>query len=293
MPEAARGAHSPSRRGQGHASGPTVGFRPNLVVIRGGGDLASGVAHRLHRSGLRVVMTEIAQPRALRRAVSFASAVYDGSITVEGVTARLARSAAEASAILDSREVAILVDPDAHEALSLHPEVLVDAIMAKRNLGTRSGDAPIVIGLGPGFSAGEDVHLVVETARGHHLGRLITAGSAEPNTGVPGPILGYARERVLFSPADGVFRGSRQIGEQVQAGDTVGEVAGLPVRAGIAGVLRGLLRDGLVVRAGEKVGDVDPRGVVEYCTTISDKARAIAGGVLEGILYARERRLAR
>ncbi|MCL6430918.1 MAG: EF2563 family selenium-dependent molybdenum hydroxylase system protein [Anaerolineae bacterium] len=258
-----------------------------LVVIRGAGDLATGVAHRLHRCGFHVVMTEIAQPRALRRAVSFASAVYEGSIAVEGVTARLVGSAAEAMAVADAGEVAVLVDPDAREALSLRPEVLVDAIMAKRNLGTHADDAPIVIGLGPGFVAGKDVHSVVETARGHHLGRLIVAGSAEPDTGVPGAVHGYARERVLWSPADGVFVGLRRIGEPVRAGDPVARVGDALVCAEVGGVLRGLLHDGLAARAGEKVGDVDPRGVPEYCTTISDKARAIAGGVLEGILFAR------
>ncbi len=266
---------------------PPVPCVYGLVVIRGAGDLATGVAHRLHRCGFRVVMTEIAQPRALRRAVSFASAVYEGSIAVEGVTARLVGSAAEAMATADAGEVAVLIDPDAREALSLRPEVLVDAIMAKRNLGTHANDAPIVIGLGPGFAAGKDVRFVVETARGHHLGRLIVAGSAQPDTGVPGAVLGYSRERVIRSPADGIFFGLRHIGEPVQAGDVIGQVGDLPVRAGLDGILRGLLRSGLPVQTGEKIGDIDPRGIAEYCTTISDKARAIAGGVLEGILFAR------
>jgi xanthine dehydrogenase accessory factor len=225
--------------------------------------------------------------------VSFASAVYEGSITVEGVTARLVRSAGEALEVARSGDVAVLVDPDAREALTLRPEVLVDAIMAKRNLGTRADDAAIVIGLGPGFVAGGDVHLVVETARGHNLGRVIAVGSAEPDTGMPGSILGYARERVLWSPADGVFLGLRRIGEPVRVGDGVARVGDALVYAGVGGVLRGLLHDGLTVRAGEKVGDVDPRGVPEYCTTISDKARAVAGGVLEGILYARRQVTAR
>lgn len=278
---------------QDQLSSRGVSCTHDLVVIRGAGDLATGVAHRLHRCGFLVLMTEIAQPRALRRTVSFASAVYEGSITVEGVTARLVRSAGEALGVLRRGDVAVLVDPEAREALALRPEVLVDAIMAKRNVGTRAEDAAIVIGLGPGFVAGGDVHLIVETARGHNLGRLIAAGSAEPDTGVPGSILGYARERVLWSPADGIFLGLRRIGESVRAGDPVGRVGHELVYAGVGGVLRGLLHDGLAVRAGEKVGDVDPRGVPEYCTTISDKARAVAGGVLEGILYARRQFAAR
>lgn len=259
----------------------------SLVVIRGAGDLASGVAHRLHCAGYPVVMTEIAQPRALRRAVSFATAVYNGRITIEGVEARLASSAAECHEILARGCVAILVDPDGREALSLRPRVVVDAIMAKRNLGTAMGDAPLVIGLGPGFTAGLDVHLVVETMRGHNLGRIISQGSAEPNTGLPGPVAGYTRERVLWSPAVGVLTSLRRIGEQVEAGEVVALVDGQPVLAGVRGVLRGLLHDGLTVRQGEKVGDVDPRGIVAYCYTISDKARAIGGSVLEAILHAR------
>ena len=269
---------------------PTAGCTQGLVVVRGAGDLASGVAHRLHRAGLAVVMTEIAQPRALRLAVSFASAVYEGSMAIEGVEARQAESAAGARRILARRQIALLVDPEAQVALSLGPEVVVDAIMAKRNLGTSITAAPLVIGLGPGFSAGVDVHLVVETMRGHSLGRVISRGGAEPDTGVPAAILGYTRERVLWSPAEGVLRSLRRIGEPVEAGAAVAEVAGQPVVACVSGVLRGLLHDGLPVRAGEKVGDVDPRGIREYCYTISDKARAIGGGVLEAILYARQQR---
>ena len=270
------------------ADPPAAGYTPNLVAILGAGDLASGVAHRLRRAGFSVVMTELAEPRALRRAVSFASAVTEGQVTVEGVVARRARSAGGARRILAQGAIPVMVDPEARLALSLRPEVLVDARMAKRNLGVTRGQAPIVIGLGPGFVAGADVHLVVETMRGHGLGRVIDAGPAAPNTGVPGEVLGYARERVLWSPADGVLQGRCRIGQPVAAGAVVAEVGGLPVVAGVSGVLRGLARDGLQVRAGEKVGDVDPRGVVEYCFTISDKARAIGGGVLEAILHARQ-----
>ncbi len=263
---------------------------PGLVVIRGAGDLATGVAHRLHHAGFRIVMTEVPQPRALRRAVSFASAVYEGRVAVEGVEARLAGSGAEAKALLRQGYVAVLVDPTAREALSLAPDALVDATMAKRNLGTAMSAAPLVIGLGPGFTAGHDVHLVVETMRGHNLGRVIEEGPAEPDTGVPGAVQGHTRERVLWSPTTGTLRALAAIGDPVEAGARVAEVDGRPVTAGVSGVLRGLLRDGLPARAGEKVGDVDPRGVPEYCFTISDKARAVGGGVLEAVLYGRRRR---
>ncbi len=260
---------------------------PGLVLIRGAGDLATGIAHRLHRAGLAVVMTEVAEPRALRRAVSFASAVYDGAIVVEGVEARLAASASEAQALLQQGFVAVLVDPECHSAAALAPEVLVDAIMAKRNLGTGREAAPLLIGVGPGFAAGRDVHLVVETMRGHYLGRVIAEGSAAPDTGVPGEVLGLTRERVLWSPGAGVLRGGQAIGSQVAAGEAVAEVDGRPVVAAVGGVLRGLLHDGLAAARGEKIGDVDPRGIAEYCFTISDKARAVGGGVLEAILHAR------
>lgn len=277
----------PSREPGNNASPP---FREGLVVIRGAGDLASGVAHRLQRAGLAVIMTEVAQPRALRRAVSLATAIYEGSITIEGVSARRVESAGEAEQALAQGLVAVLIDPEAQAALSLKPEVLVDAIMAKRNLGTHMAAAPLVIALGPGFTAGIDAHVVVETMRGHDLGRAIMSGSAQADTGVPGAVMGYGRERVLWSPVAGVLQARSRIGELVAAGQAVAEVAGVPVLAGVGGVLRGLLHDGLVARAGEKIGDVDPRGVADYCFTISDKARAIAGGVLEAILYARQQR---
>jgi len=262
-------------------------FTPRLVVIRGAGDLASGIAHRLRRAGLAVVMTDIAQPHALRRAVSFASAIYEGSTTIEGVEGRLAGSGEEACQLLRQGYIPVVVDPECHILRELHPEVLVDAIMAKRNMGTRIDWAPLVIGIGPGFVAGVDVHAVVETQRGHHLGRIIYEGSAAANTGIPGAVLGYTRERVLWAPRAGTLRGGLPIGTRVEAGQAVAEVDGQPVAATVSGVLRGLMHDGLEVDAGEKIGDVDPRGVVEYCFTIGDKARAIGGGVLEAILHAR------
>jgi len=262
-------------------------FTPRLVVIRGAGDLASGIAHRLHRARLAVVMTDIAQPRALRRAVSFATAIYEGAVTVEGVEGRHAASGAEALRLVREGCIPVLIDPECRILQELRPEVLVDAIMAKRNTGTRIDWAPLVIGVGPGFTAGADVHAVVETQRGHHLGRIIYQGSAAANTGIPGAVLGYTRERVLWAPAAGTLRGGLPIGSRVEAGQAVAEVDGQPVTATLSGVLRGLMHDGLTVDAGEKIGDVDPRGVPEYCFTIGDKARAIGGGVLEAILHAR------
>jgi len=258
-----------------------------LVVVKGGGDLATGVAHRLHRAGMRVVITELPRPTVIRRPVAFASAVIEGEITVEGVTARLAESPAQALACLDEGIIPVLVDPQAEVVRTLQPDVVVDATIAKRNLGTRLTDAPIVVALGPGFTAGVDCHAVVETERGHFLGRVITEGQAAPNTGVPGAVLGHAEDRVVRAPCAGIFRGEKRIGDRVEAGQPVARVDGKPVVARISGVLRGLLADGLPVHAGMKVGDVDPRGVVEHCFTISDKARAVGGGVLEAILWLR------
>jgi xanthine dehydrogenase accessory factor len=260
-----------------------------VVLIKGGGDLASGVAHRLHRAGFPVVITELPQPTVIRRTVAFASAVFEGQVTVEGVTARRLDDLAAVPTALAEGVIPVLVDPPAEAVRRLQPDVVVDAIVAKRNTGTRLTDAPIVVALGPGFVAGVDCHAVVETQRGHYLGRVILAGAAAPSTGEPGEVAGVGGERVLRSPVAGTFRGRRRIGEPVVAGDVVAEVDGAPVIAAIAGVLRGLLHDGLAVHPGLKVGDVDPRGQPEYCFTISDKARAVAGGVLEAILYLRGR----
>ncbi len=255
-----------------------------IVLIRGGGELASGVAHRLHRCHFRVCLTEAQNPLAIRRGVAFSEAVYDGEKEVEGIVARLVKSADETPRVWENGEIAIIVDPRAEIKDIIKPDVLVDAIIAKKNLGTKIDDAPLVIGLGPGFAAGADVHVVVETNRGHNLGRVILKGEAEPNTGIPGEISGVAAERVLRAPGVGIFSTVKSIGDSVQAQETVAFVDGAPVEARINGIVRGLLRDGAQVHAGMKVGDVDPRGIRENCYTISDKARAIAGGVLEAIL---------
>ena len=256
-----------------------------LILIRGAGDLASGIALRLFRSGLSVVMTDLPHPTSIRRTVSFSESIVKGETTVEDVTAKRAESAAEALKLLNDGVIPVLADPECTCRAELKPHVVVDAILAKRNLGTKITDAPIVIGVGPGFTAGEDCHAVVETMRGHTLGRAIYEGSALPNTNIPGLIGGFAGERVLRAPADGTFRTAASIGDLVNEGDTVGYVGNAPMKCTISGVLRGLIADGTMVHKGMKSGDVDPRGDVSYCQTASDKALAIGGGVLEAILH--------
>ena len=262
----------------------TVYLSDYLVVVRGGGDLGTGVAHRLVRSGFTVMVTELAQPLAVRRAVSFAEAVYSGQVTVEGLTARLADDAMLGLAFSAVGEVPVLVDLADDVVTRMRPAIVVDARLAKRNLGTQREDAQLVIGLGPGFTAGQDCHAVVETNRGHNLGRVYWEGNAEPDTGQPEPVLGKAGQRVLRAPAGGPFQGHKTIGDRVQPGEVLASVDGQPIVAPFAGVLRGLLHDSVPVTKGMKVGDLDPRGVREYCFLISDKARSIGGGVLEAAL---------
>ena len=254
------------------------------VCIRGGGDIASGVAWRLYQCGFKILITEIPQPMAVRRKVAFCEAIHDGHAVVEGVEALRIGQAADVHSVWAERKIAVLVDPLCEARHVIKPQVVVDAILAKKNLGTHIDYGPLVIALGPGFEAGKDVHFVVETNRGHHLGRVLTTGSAETNTGVPGPIMGFTTERVLRAPAEGLWENERDIGDQVSKGDMVGAVAGVPVRAFLDGVLRGLIRPGVFVTKGLKIGDIDPRGIREFCYTISEKALAIAGGVLEGIM---------
>lgn len=259
-----------------------------LIVVKGAGDMATGIAHRLVRSGFRVVTTEIVQPTVIRRTVAFAEAIYSGEVAVEGVKAVKA-SQEEVLQVLAAGKVPVLVDPEGTVIKSLRPWAVVDAIMAKRNIGTRLTDASVVVGVGPGFTAGEDVHAVVESMRGHYLGRVILSGQAIPNTGIPGEIGGYSKERILRAPCAGIFRAERAIGAEVAAGEVVARVNQQPVLAAIAGVLRGLLHAGIRVETGMKIGDIDPRCQPEHCFTISDKARAIAGGVLEALLMTRGR----
>jgi xanthine dehydrogenase accessory factor len=258
-----------------------------LVVVRGAGDLATGTIVRLVRSGLRVIALETAQPTAIRRTVALSEAVYDGGARVEDVEARLAAGTDEAIALASDRLVPIVVDPRGETIVALQPFALVDAIIAKRNLGTRRGMAEIVVALGPGFTAGVDVDAVIETNRGHDLGRVILDGGAEPDTGTPGEIAGATSQRVLHAPASGRFVPSCAIGDRVTAGQVMAAVEGEgrgEIRAALDGVVRGLLRSGYEVSKGFKVGDIDPRGKREHCFTISDKARAVGGGVLEALL---------
>jgi len=246
--------------------------------------MATGVAHRLFHSGFLVCLTEIPEPLAVRREVSFCEAIQEGEKTVEDVKAKRVEDEAAIQQAWAEGLISILVDPQCRVRRKLNPDVIIDAILAKTNTGTRISDAPLIIGLGPGFRAGEDVHLVVETNRGHNLGRVIERGAAEPNTGVPGDIGGYTWERVLRAPCAGRFMGWKKIGDRVEKGEIVAKVETLPLHSEISGVLRGLLRDGARVEKDMKVGDVDPRAMREHCYTISDKARAIGGGVLEAIL---------
>jgi xanthine dehydrogenase accessory factor len=255
------------------------------VVVKGGGDLGTGVAWRLHRCGFRVIVTEIAHPTVVRRAVAFASAVYEELFVVDGVTARLVASDAETAACWSAGEVPVLVDPQATVVQRARPVAVIDAIVAKRNCGTRITDAPIVVAVGPGFAAGVDCHAVVESNRGHSLGRAILDSTAEPNTGIPGTVGGEDMRRVLHAPASGIMRPLGRIGDVVHAGDLVARIDDTPLHSQLDGVIRGLLHAGLYVRSGFKVGDIDPRGIVSHCFTISDKALAIAGGVVEAILY--------
>lgn len=255
-----------------------------LIAIRGAGDLASGIALRLHHARMQVVMTDLPRPTAIRRTVCFSQAVLFGTTTVEDVTAERAEGPEDVAEILRRGNIPVLADPEMECRSWLKPDVLVDAILAKRNLGTRRADAPCVIGVGPGFTAGEDCHVCVETMRGHTLGRVITQGSPIPNTNIPGLIGGFAGERVLRAPADGIFRQVHHIGDYVEQGETAGYVGEAPMICQISGVLRGILADGTPVFQGMKAGDVDPRAQVDYCYQVSDKALAIGGGVLEAIL---------
>ncbi|WP_443596489.1 selenium-dependent molybdenum cofactor biosynthesis protein YqeB [Agathobacter sp.] len=303
-----------------------------LIICRGAGDLATGIIHRLHRAGHRVIALETDYPAAIRRQVSFCEAVYDGSAVVEGVTARLiptlkdtetdaeidaetdtetysgvndtqtahivsekwSRSAIEA--VLEAGEVPLLIDPTGESIALLKPDVVVDAIIAKRNLGTIIDMAPLVIGVGPGFTAENDVHLVIESMRGHNLARIITDGMAQPNTGVPGNIAGFTSERVIHAPAAGYIHDVRKIGDIVQKGDEIARIYPdkgsydnalseyVPVNATIKGIIRGLIREGYYFKKGFKIADIDPReSELSNCFTISDKARSIAGSVLEAV----------
>lgn len=254
-----------------------------LVIIRGGGDLATGVAVRLFRTGFSVIILEIDRPTVIRLPVSFARAVYEGKAIIEGVEAVLISSWEEAERITKLNKVPVLVDQKGSCIKKLSPAVLVDAILAKRNLGTKINQAPLVIGLGPSFTAGDDVNVVVETKRGHNLGRVYYQGKAAPDTGVPGEVGGESIRRLLRAPAEGKIIPLHKIGDLVKAGEIIAKVEGVPLKAEISGVLRGLIYPQSWVTRGMKVGDIDPRGIREYSFTVSDKARSLGGAVLGAI----------
>ncbi|MCI6880345.1 MAG: EF2563 family selenium-dependent molybdenum hydroxylase system protein [Clostridiaceae bacterium] len=269
-----------------------------LIICRGGGDLATGIVHRLFRAGFPVLVLETDSPAAIRRQVSFSEAVYDGTATVEGVTAERIASADRASVnhVLEEGHVPLLVDPEGSSIPLLKPDIVVDAIIAKKNLGTAKEMAPLVIGVGPGFTAGEDVDLVVESMRGHNLARIFTTGSALPNTGIPGNIGGFTKERVLHAEAAGYMKNIRQIGDIVEKGEEIARIyekmtedgtfsgSYVSVEASISGMIRGLIREGYHFQKGFKIADIDPReSELANCFTISDKARSIGGSVLEAV----------
>jgi xanthine dehydrogenase accessory factor len=259
-------------------------FDRPVVLVRGGGDLATGVTARLHRSGFAVVVTEIAQPLAIRRLVALAEAVYAGEVRVEELVGRRVDSIESVFQRLAEGVIPVLVDPPAQCRRPLEPVAVVDARMRKAGNDLPGGSAPVLIGLGPGFRAGEDCDAVVETKRGHHLGRVLTRGQAEADTGVPEAVDGKGTERVLRAPKAGLVHGERRLGEVVEAGDVIARVDGAAVLAPFRGALRGLLHDGLRVEAAAKIGDLDPRADPTYCWEISDKALAVGGGVLEALL---------
>lgn len=272
-----------------------MNIQSDLIIVRGGGDIATGTIMKLYKCGFKVLILEIATPSAIRRNVAFSEAVYQGTQTVEDVTCYLAPNVDEASKFLDEGKLTLLVDPEAKCLDVFKPLAVIDAILAKKNLGTNPSMAPITIALGPGFEAPKDVDAVIETQRGHSLGRTIYEGSAIPNTGVPGKIAGFDKERVIHSPADGILKNVHHITDIVKKDEVIAIISNkdgdVPVLASIDGLLRGLIRDGYPVTKGFKIADIDPRAN-EYnnCFTISDKARCIAGGVLEALLHLKKER---
>ncbi len=256
-----------------------------MIVIKGAGDLATGVATRLKKCGFDIVMTEISQPTTVRRTVAFSQVVYDKKVEVEGITAELASNKENIKKIVEEGNVAVLVDEKAKIIDEIKPKIIIDAIIAKKNLGTKIDDANIVIALGPGFTAGIDCHCVIETKRGHYLGKAIYKGSAIPNTGVPGEVGGFSKERIIRATTDGKILPVSKIGDYVKKGDIVAYVNETPIFAKLDGIVRGMLQKDVNVFNGMKSGDIDPRCEKNHCFTISDKARSIGGGVLEAILH--------
>ena len=259
-------------------------YLDNRVIIRGAGEMASGVIRRLFLAGFEVIALEQDSPDCIRRTVCYAEAISKGKIVIEGVTAKQAKSMAEINNIISQNTVPVMIDPEAKSLPLLKAFAVIDGRMLKTNLDNSIHDAPLVIGFGPGLVAGRDVHFVVETHRGHDLGRIISEGTAMPDTGIPGPIRNHTIDRVLRSPADGVFQTAMDIGDSVQAGDEIGTVGSHTISAVISGIVRGLLASGSAVTANQKIGDIDPRGIRSYCHTLSDKTRTLSGAALEIIV---------
>jgi xanthine dehydrogenase accessory factor len=267
-----------------------IGMAIDAIVVRGGGDVASGTIQKLHRSGFKVLVLETERPTSIRRNVSFSEAVYDGETVVEDTKAVLAREKSEIVKAWENGAVPVAVDRDGCLIDEFKPLVVVDAILAKKNLGTNMSMAPITIALGPGFNAGKDVNAVVETMRGHNLGRLIFSGYAAENTGVPGEIEGYSSERVIYSPCSGVIKNVKNIGDAVEAGEVISLIGDEEIRTAIKGRIRGIIRNGAEVFKGLKIGDIDPRvKEIQNFNRISDKARCIGGGVLEAVLILKNK----
>lgn len=262
----------------------------NLVIVRGGGDVATGTIQKLNRVGFDVLVLEIEKPTCIRRNVAVAQAIFDGEIQIEDIRAIRCENIDQIQRAFDDNLIAVAVDPEGKLIEKLKPICLIDGILAKKNLGTDRKMAPITIGFGPGFEAGSDVDLVIETNRGHDLGRLIFEGPAAVNTGNPGNINGFTTERILRAPASGKVHIIKDLGSVVKKGDVVAEVAGKEVLAGLDGMVRGMINEGLEVYSGMKIGDVDPRVIPRNAKTISDKARLIGGGALEGLLIMKRRK---
>lgn len=259
--------------------------REQIIAIKGAGDLASGIALRLWRSRYRVILSELPVPLCIRRTIAFSSAVFDGSAKVEDAQGVLIPNIAEAESVWEAGNLPVIVDENASQILSLHPDVLIDARIIKSwRDDTHKSDAPLVIGMGPGFTAGENVHCVIETNRGHNMGRVFWSGSAEPNTGIPGTIKGEGIKRVVKAPCAGVFHPLVEIGDSVEVGDVIAKIGDTEIRAQLAGIVRGIIYPGITVWEKLKIMDIDPRGNKAHCFTVSDKATALGGGVLEAIL---------
>ena len=269
-------------------------MKEDIVIVRGGGDIATGTIHKLHRCGFKVVILEIEKPSSIRRTVCFSEAIYENKVVVENVICEKANDLKEIYSILSRNNIPIIIDPDGKYIKELKPLVVVDAILAKKNLGTTKDMAPITIGLGPGFCAGEDVDIAIETMRGHNLGRIIEQGYAMDNTGVPGLINGVSEERVIYSPVGGIISNRKKIGDIVKKGEVIATINNgetvTEVKATIDGLLRGIIRDKSNIKEKLKIADIDPRiNELKNSYTISDKARNIAGGVLEAILYMKQK----